>query len=324
MASAKRQRGNHHMSKWVYRFGGGEAEGRATDVERLGGKGANLAEMAILGLPVPPGLTIVADACVFYFENGRTLSGRPEGAGPRRHCRDRRADRPRLRRQRSPAAFSVRSGARASMPGMMDTVLNLGLNDETVQSLGHDAGDARFAWDSYRRFIQMYADVVMGLDHEIFEEILEDEKARLGHDYDTDLSAVEWQHVVSLYKRMIEDELGSSFPQDPHVQLWGAIRAVFSSWMNPRAMTYRMLHRIPEEWGTAVNVQTMVFGNLGSSRRRPASPSPAIPRPARRRSTASFWSMRKGRMSSPVSVRRNRSPRKGVSLPAPTNRRWKS
>jgi pyruvate,orthophosphate dikinase len=253
------------MSKWVYRFGGGEAEGRAADVERLGGKGANLAEMASLGLPVPPGLTIVADACVFYFKNGRTLpddlktqvlegitvmegqTGRVFGG------------------KAKPLLLSVRSGARASMPGMMDTVLNLGLNDETVQALGHDAGDARFAWDSYRRFIQMYADVVMGLDHEVFEEILEDEKARLGHDYDTDLSAVEWQHVVSLYKKMIEDEHGSSFPQDPHVQLWGAIRAVFSSWMNPRAMTYRMLHRIPEEWGTAVNVQTMVFGNLGSS-----------------------------------------------------------
>ncbi|MDR6815472.1 pyruvate,orthophosphate dikinase [Neorhizobium sp. 2083] len=253
------------MSKWVYRFGGGEAEGRAADVERLGGKGANLAEMASLGLPVPPGLTIVADACVFYFKNGRTLpddlkdqvlegiavmegqTGRVFGGKVK------------------PLLLSVRSGARASMPGMMDTVLNLGLNDETVQALGHDAGDARFAWDSYRRFIQMYADVVMGLDNEVFEEILEDEKARLGHDYDTDLSAVEWQHVVGLYKKMIEEELGSSFPQDPHVQLWGAIRAVFSSWMNPRAMTYRTLHRIPEEWGTAVNVQTMVFGNLGSS-----------------------------------------------------------
>ncbi len=253
------------MSKWVYRFGGGEAEGRAADVERLGGKGANLAEMASLRLPVPPGLTIVADACVFYFKNGRTLpedlkdqvlegiavmegqTGRVFGGKVK------------------PLLLSVRSGARASMPGMMDTVLNLGLNDETVQALGHDAGDARFAWDSYRRFIQMYADVVMGLDHEVFEEILEDEKARLGHDYDTDLSAVEWQHVVGLYKKMIEEELGSSFPQDPHVQLWGAIRAVFSSWMNPRAMTYRTLHRIPEEWGTAVNVQTMVFGNLGSS-----------------------------------------------------------
>ena len=253
------------MMKWVYRFGGGEAEGRAVDLERLGGKGANLAEMASLGLPVPPGMTIIADACAHYFEHGRTLpddlktqvlegiaameglTGRSFGGSTK------------------PLLLSVRSGARASMPGMMDTVLNLGLNDETVQALGHDAGDARFAWDSYRRFIQMYADVVMGLDHEVFEEILEDEKARFGHDYDTDLSAVEWQHVVGLYKKIIEEELGESFPQDPHIQLWKAIAAVFSSWMNPRALTYRTLHRIPEEWGTAVNVQTMVFGNLGSS-----------------------------------------------------------
>ncbi|WP_440409690.1 pyruvate, phosphate dikinase [Neorhizobium petrolearium] len=253
------------MTKWVYRFGGGEAEGRSADVERLGGKGANLAEMASLGLPVPPGLTIVAEACAFYFDNDKALpeelkaqvlegiaameelTGRTFGGHPK------------------PLLLSIRSGARASMPGMMDTVLNLGLNDETVQALGHDAGDARFAWDSYRRFIQMYADVVMGLDHEVFEEILEDEKARFGHEYDTDLSAVEWQHVVGIYKQMIEEELGESFPQDPHVQLWGAIAAVFSSWMNPRAKTYRTLHRIPEEWGTAVNVQAMVFGNLGSS-----------------------------------------------------------
>ncbi|CAD7026453.1 pyruvate, phosphate dikinase [Pseudorhizobium endolithicum] len=253
------------MEKWVYRFGGGKAEGGAADVDRLGGKGANLAEMASLGLPVPPGLTIVTDACAWYFKNGRTLpdalkaqvlegivameaeTGRTFGGSAK------------------PLLLSIRSGARASMPGMMDTVLNLGLNDETVQALGHDAGDARFAWDSYRRFIQMYADVVMGLDHEVFEEILEDEKGRLGHDYDTDLSAVEWQHVVGLYKQVVEEELGETFPQDPHLQLWKAIAAVFSSWTNPRAATYRALHRIPEHWGTAVNVQAMVFGNLGSS-----------------------------------------------------------
>ncbi|TDK37400.1 pyruvate, phosphate dikinase [Rhizobium deserti] len=253
------------MSKWVYRFGGGEAEGRAADVERLGGKGAHLAEMASLGLPVPPGLTIICDACTHYFHNQKTL---PEDLKPEVlqgiAAMEQLTGRVFGGRSR-PLLLSVRSGARASMPGMMDTVLNLGLNDETVQALGHDAGDARFAWDSYRRFIQMYADVVMGLDHEIFEEILEDEKARLGHDYDTELSAVEWQHVVGLYKQMIKEELGEGFPQDPHVQLWKAIAAVFSSWMNHRAITFRMLHRIPEEWGTAVNVQAMVFGNLGSS-----------------------------------------------------------
>ncbi|MDL2409939.1 pyruvate, phosphate dikinase [Rhizobium calliandrae] len=253
------------MTKWVYTFGNGKAEGRAKDYERLGGKGANLAEMCSLGLPVPPGLTIVCDACAFYYKNGRNvpedlklqvmqglkqmeeIAGRKFGDTVR------------------PLLVSVRSGGRASMPGMMDTVLNLGLNDDTVQALGHDAGDARFAWDSYRRFIQMYADVVMGLDNEVFEEILEDEKARLGHEFDTDLSAVEWQHVVSLYKDVIKEELGDAFPQEPEVQLWGAVGAVFSSWMNPRAVTYRHLHNIPETWGTAVNIQAMVFGNLGNS-----------------------------------------------------------
>ncbi|WP_416798929.1 pyruvate, phosphate dikinase [Ciceribacter azotifigens] len=253
------------MRKWVYTFGDGKAEGRAGDREHLGGKGANLAEMASLGLPVPPGLTIITDVCTYYYENGRTL---PEGmkkevlAGLKgmeeitgRGFGD----------TTNPLLLSVRSGARTSMPGMMDTVLNLGLNDETVEALGHNAGDARFAWDSYRRFIQMYGDVVMGLGHEAFEEILEDEKARLGHDLDTDLSAVEWQHVVGLYKALIEEELGEPFPQDPLVQLWGAIGAVFASWMNPRAITYRHLHAIPAEWGTAVTVQAMVFGNLGST-----------------------------------------------------------
>ncbi|RUY08107.1 pyruvate, phosphate dikinase, partial [Mesorhizobium sp. M7A.F.Ca.US.005.03.2.1] len=160
---------------------------------------------------------------------------------------------------------SVRSGARASMPGMMDTVLNLGLNDETVEALAADSGDARFAYDSYRRFIQMYSDVVMGLDHEVFEEILEDQKGGLGHELDTELTALEWQGVIALYKAKVEEELGRPFPQDPHEQLWGAISAVFSSWMNNRAITYRRLHDIPESWGTAVNVQAMVFGNMGET-----------------------------------------------------------
>lgn len=252
-------------TKWVYRFGDGAAEGGAADVALLGGKGANLAEMASLGLPVPPGMTITTEACLFFFSKGKALphdlqgqvlsalsdmeriTGRTFGQGAR------------------PLLLSVRSGARASMPGMMDTVLNLGLNDQTVQALGHDSGDARFAWDSYRRFIQMYGDVVMGLDHEVFEDVLEDEKARLGHDYDTELSAVEWQHVVSLYKQVIEEELGEAFPQDCHLQLWNTINAVFSSWTNTRAVTYRTLHKIPHDWGTAVNVQAMVFGNLGST-----------------------------------------------------------
>ncbi|MCR6499104.1 pyruvate, phosphate dikinase [Shinella sp. CPCC 101442] len=253
------------MEKWVYTFGDGRAEGSASDRNLLGGKGANLAEMCNLGLPVPPGLTIVTAACNHYYDSDRTLP-----ATLKDQVRDA------LRQMEAvtgrtfgdttkPLLLSVRSGARASMPGMMDTVLNLGLNDRTVEALGHDAGDARFAWDSYRRFIQMYGDVVMGLDHEAFEEILEDEKGRLGHEQDTELSAVEWQHVVARYKEIIREELGEAFPQDPEVQLWGAIGAVFASWMNARAVTYRMLHNIPAIWGTAVNVQAMVFGNLGNS-----------------------------------------------------------
>ncbi len=253
------------MTKWVYTFGSGEAEGRASDVKLLGGKGANLAEMASLGLPVPPGLTIVTDACGWFYAHNRSLpDGLKEqvltGLARMEEITGRRFGDP-----ERPLLLSVRSGGRASMPGMMDTVLNLGLNDATVEALGHDAGDARFAWDSYRRFIQMYGDVVLGLDHEVFEEILEDEKARLGHEYDTELSAVEWQHVTALYKAMLEEELGEPFPQDPQEQLWGAIAAVFASWMNARAVTYRQLHNIPGDWGTAVNVQAMVFGNLGNS-----------------------------------------------------------
>ncbi|MGD9478122.1 UNVERIFIED_ORG: pyruvate, phosphate dikinase [Roseateles sp. XES5] len=253
------------MEKWVYTFGGGRAEGSAGDRNLLGGKGANLAEMCNLGLPVPPGITIVTSACNHYYENGRVL---PAGLKDevRAGLRQMEAITGRIFGDMSkPLLLSVRSGARASMPGMMDTVLNLGLNDRTVEALGHDAGDARFAWDSYRRFIQMYGDVVMGLDHEVFEEILEDEKGRLGHEQDTELSAVEWQHVIARYKEVIQEELGEEFPQDPEVQLWGAIGAVFASWMNARAVTYRTLHNIPAVWGTAVNVQAMVFGNLGNS-----------------------------------------------------------
>jgi pyruvate,orthophosphate dikinase len=253
------------MEKWVYTFGGGRAEGSASDRNLLGGKGANLAEMCNLGLPVPPGLTIVTSACNHYYDSGRTLPQELKDQ-VRAGLRHMEAIAGRAFGDTArPLLLSVRSGARASMPGMMDTVLNLGLNDSTVQALGHDAGDARFAWDSYRRFIQMYGDVVMGLDHEVFEEILEDEKGRLGHEQDTELSAVEWQHVIARYKDIIREELGEEFPQDPEVQLWGAIGAVFASWMNARAVTYRHLHNIPAIWGTAVNVQAMVFGNLGNS-----------------------------------------------------------
>lgn len=253
------------MTKWVYTFGDGAAEGRAGDRTLLGGKGANLAEMCSLGLPVPPGFTITTEVCNWYYANGRsypsTLEAEVQSALDRIGALTGRSfgDPSRL------LLVSVRSGSRASMPGMMDTVLNLGLNDVTVEALAKDAGDARFAYDSYRRFIHMYSDVVMGLDHEVFEEILEEEKARLGHELDTELSAGEWQDVIALYKAKVEEELGEPFPQDPQEQLWGAIGAVFSSWMNHRAITYRRLHDIPENWGTAVNVQAMVFGNMGET-----------------------------------------------------------
>ncbi|TPI71965.1 pyruvate, phosphate dikinase [Mesorhizobium sp. B2-8-9] len=253
------------MTKWVYTFGDGAAEGRAGDRNLLGGKGANLAEMCSLGLPVPPGFTITTEVCNAYYANGRTY---PSGLETDVVSALDHIGRITGRRFGDPSKLllvSVRSGARASMPGMMDTVLNLGLNDETVEALAADSGDARFAYDSYRRFIQMYSDVVMGLDHEVFEEILEDQKASLGHELDTGLTAQEWQGVISLYKAKVEEELGKPFPQDPQEQLWGAIGAVFSSWMNNRAITYRRLHDIPESWGTAVNVQAMVFGNMGDT-----------------------------------------------------------
>ncbi|MER8423289.1 pyruvate, phosphate dikinase [Mesorhizobium sp. M1403] len=253
------------MTKWVYTFGDGAAEGRAGDRNLLGGKGANLAEMCSLGLPVPPGFTITTEVCNAYYANGHTYppSLQADVAVALDHI-----GRLTGRRFGDPSKLllvSVRSGARASMPGMMDTVLNLGLNDETVEALAADSGDPRFAYDSYRRFIQMYSDVVMGLDHEVFEEILEDQKGGLGHELDTELTAIEWQGVIALYKAKVEEELGKPFPQDPHEQLWGAIGAVFSSWMNNRAITYRRLHDIPESWGTAVNVQAMVFGNMGDT-----------------------------------------------------------
>lgn len=251
------------MTKWVYTFGDGRAEGSAADRNLLGGKGANLAEMCNLGLPVPPGLTITTDACVWYYDNDRKIPDGLEAAVTDALVGVGNIAGRTFGDPEKPLLLSVRSGARASMPGMMDTVLNLGLNDDTVLAVARDSGDERFAFDSYRRFIQMYGDVVMGLDHEVFEDILEDEKARLGHELDTDVSAAEWREIIARYMAIIKEELGVPFPQDPHQQLWGAIGAVFSSWMNARAITYRQLHDIPASWGTAVNVQAMVFGNLG-------------------------------------------------------------
>jgi len=231
----------------------------------LGGKGAGLAEMAHLGLPVPPGFTITTEVCTYFYENGKTY---PKDLRPRVEAA--LSDVGRLSGKNfgdasNPLLVSVRSGGRASMPGMMDTVLNLGLNDATVAALAARSGDRRFAFDSYRRFITMYADVVLGIAHHCFEEILDEHKERSGHTLDTDLEADDWAQVVGLFKERVEKESGKPFPQDPHAQLWGAIGAVFGSWMNQRAITYRRLHNIPESWGTAVNVQAMVFGNMGET-----------------------------------------------------------
>ena len=253
------------MAKWVYTFGDGKAEGSATDRNLLGGKGANLAEMSSLGLPVPPGFTITTEVCTYFYDNANSYPAELDGQVKAALQQIAAITGRQFGDQDKPLLVSVRSGARASMPGMMDTVLNLGLNDVTVDAIAREAKDERFAYDSYRRFIQMYSDVVLGVDHGFFEEILEDKKADLGVEVDTELSAADWREIITLYKAKVEEELGEPFPQDPHQQLWGAIGAVFSSWMNARAITYRRLQNIPAAWGTAVNVQAMVFGNMGDT-----------------------------------------------------------
>lgn len=253
------------MTKWVLTFGGGRAEGRAEMRELLGGKGANLAEMANIGLPVPPGFTITTEACTYYFANGRKLPPELEQQVSAGLAHVEELTGRKFGDAENPLLVSVRSGSRASMPGMMDTILNLGLNDKTAEAIAKNAGDRRFAYDSYRRFIQMYSDVVLGLDHDIFEEQLETLKDQKGVQEDTDLDADDLIGLVASYKKQVEEELGEPFPEDPLKQLWGAIGAVFSSWMNTRAVTYRKLNRIPESWGTAVNVQAMVFGNMGDT-----------------------------------------------------------
>jgi len=252
-------------SKWVFGFGNGKAEGRADMRNLLGGKGAGLAEMANLGLPVPPGFTITTAVCSHYYENGKTYPKNLEDQVAAALAEVGRITGKTFGDGDNPLLVSVRSGARASMPGMMDTVLNLGLNDATVEALAKKSGDRRFAYDSYRRFISMYSDVVLGLGHHHFEEILDDHKDKNGYTLDTDLSADDWVELVARFQERIEEEQGEPFPQDPQQQLWGAIGAVFGSWMNQRAITYRRLHHIPESWGTAVNVQAMVFGNMGET-----------------------------------------------------------
>ena len=251
--------------KWVFTFGAGRADGSAEDKDILGGKGAYLAEMSRLGLPVPPGFTISAEVCAVYYELGRKL---PDELKP---MVDAALDEvgkiigARFGDVDNPLLVSVRSGSRASMPGMMDTVLNLGLNDQTVEGLARLTGDRRFAYDTYRRFIQMYADVVLGIDHGLFEEILENYKNLKGFELDPDLGAEDWAEIVTRFKALVETELERPFPQDLHAQLWGAIAAVFGSWQNARAIAYRRLHDIPDDWGTAVTIQAMVFGNMGEN-----------------------------------------------------------
>jgi pyruvate,orthophosphate dikinase len=253
------------MTKWVYSFGEGKAEGRADMKNLLGGKGANLAEMTNLALPVPPGFTITTEVCTHFYGHNRQypaeLKAQVDEALALIETRMKKT----FGDVGNPLLVSVRSGARASMPGMMDTVLNLGLNDQTVKGLIEKSGDARFAYDSYRRFIQMYSGVVLDVEHHHFEEAIENQKHKRGVQLDTDLKAEDWQSVIEDYKKVVQQHTKKPFPQDVHEQLWGAIAAVFNSWMNQRAITYRKLQNIPAEWGTAVNVQSMVFGNMGET-----------------------------------------------------------
>ncbi|KQN00394.1 pyruvate, phosphate dikinase [Sphingomonas sp. Leaf25] len=253
------------MTQYVYRFGGGVSDGGSGDKTLLGGKGANLAEMASIGLPVPPGFTIATTMCTRYYDEGQAFpdSLRDEVATGIAHIEGITGKT--FGDERDPLLVSVRSGARVSMPGMMDTVLNLGLNDRTVEGLAQVSDDARFAWDSYRRFIQMYSDVVLELDHGRFEEALEIAKEDHGYYLDTEMTAADWQALVAEYKALVEELWGKPFPQDVHDQLWGAVGAVFGSWQADRAKVYRRLNDIPANWGTAVNVQAMVFGNMGDT-----------------------------------------------------------
>lgn len=251
------------MTKWVYSFGKDKNEGNATMRNLLGGKGCNLAEMAGLGLPVPPGFTITTEVCTHYYDNGESYPAELNAQVEEALAQIESSMGAKFGDATNPLLVSVRSGARVSMPGMMDTVLNLGLNDETVAGLAARANDERFAWDSYRRFIQMYGDVVLGVDHHEFEDVIQTYKRDNDLVQDTEINADGWKEIVAEYKNLVEQEIGRPFPSDPKEQLWGAISAVFHSWSIPRAVTYRRIHDIPESWGTAVNVQSMVFGNMG-------------------------------------------------------------
>ncbi|MBI3004647.1 MAG: pyruvate, phosphate dikinase [Ignavibacteriales bacterium] len=256
-------------AKYVYFFGSGRAEGKAEMKNLLGGKGANLHEMTNIGLPVPPGFTITTEVCTYYYAHGRQYPKTLEKEGIAGLAKVEKAMDAKFGDEANPLLVSVRSGARASMPGMMDTILNLGLNDKTIVGIIKKTKNERFAYDSYRRFVQMYGDVVLGLKPEgkdaidPFEEIIEHKKKEKGVKLDTELTADDLKDLVAKFKAAIKQKTGHDFPEDPLRQLWGAIGAVFGSWMNDRAIAYRKLYDIPESWGTAVNVQTMVFGNMG-------------------------------------------------------------
>ena len=307
-----------HSERRVYAF----EEGRADMKQVLGGKGANLAEMARIGLPVPHGFTITAQECVRYQQSGAiddalrqdieaAMAALEAKAGARFGDRD------------DPLLVSVRSGAAVSMPGMMDTVLNLGLNDDTVEGLAKATGDARFAYDCYRRFLTMFSDVVLGLDHGAFEAIYQDVKRQHGQERGQDLEPAAMKDMVRRMKALVEAETGQAFPQDPETQLLLAVEAVFKSWDIPRARTYRRLNKISDAMGTAVNVQMMVFGNMATTA-PPASPSPATPAPARTASSASSCETPRARTSSPASARRNPSARCTTSCPKRTTSSWTS
>ena len=249
--------------KWVYSFNSKNTEGDKSMKELLGGKGANLAEMSALGLSVPPGFTVTTEACIDYNKNGNNINDEIKTQVKKALEEVEGLFGKKFGDTKNPLLFSVRSGARVSMPGMMDTVLNLGMNDETVLGVAELTGNKRFAWDSYRRFIQMYANVVMGFNISLLESTLEDLKEARGVHQDTDLTGDDLEELVTVYKRIILGETGRSFPQDPMEQMWESIAAVFRSWNNPRAKKYRELNDFSHDWGTAVNVQAMVFGNMG-------------------------------------------------------------
>jgi pyruvate,orthophosphate dikinase len=260
------------MAKYVYSFGNGAAEGKADMKNLLGGKGANLSEMNLIGVPVPPGFTITTEVCTIYNEKGKDAAiALIKKDVETSVAKVETLTDTKFGDKDNPCLVSVRSGARVSMPGMMDTVLNLGLNDLAVQGIASKSGNPRFAWDSYRRFVQMYGDVVLGMkpgnkeDIDPFEEIIEQLKEERGISLDTEFTTEDLKLLVLRFKEAVLKNTGNTFPDDPWEQLWGAICAVFDSWMNPRAIYYRKMNNIPAEWGTAVNVQAMVFGNMGQT-----------------------------------------------------------